>query len=151
IDGAFRAWGFAKGGTGAISESIASAARALGAEIKLETPVRRIITTGGRAVGVALENGDEYRASAVVTSLDPKRTFLKLLEPNELPSDFVEDIRRYKIRGSSGKVNLALSGLPNFTCLPGIGPLHRGAVSISPSMEYVETAYDDAKHGNFSR
>lgn len=151
IDGAFRAWGFAKGGTGAISESIASAARSFGAEVRLEAPVTHVIVKGGKATGVALENGNEYHAPVVVTSLDPKRTFLKMLSPSDLPAEFVEDIKRYKIRGSSGKVNLALSGLPEFTCLPGVGPLHRGAVSISPSMEYVERAYDDAKYGNFSR
>ena len=151
IDGAFRAWGFAKGGTGAISESIAGAARALGAEIRLEAPVARIIVKSGRALGVALANGDELYAPVVVTSLDPKRSFLSLVGSGELPDEFVRDVERYRIRGSSGKVNVAVSELPDFTCLPGPGPLHRGAISISPSMEYVEAAYDDAKYGNFSR
>jgi len=151
IDGAFRAWGFAKGGTGAISEAIASAARSLGAEIQLNAPVIQILARGGRAIGVALENGDEFHAPVIVTSLDPKRSFLGLLDARELPADFVEDVRRYKIRGSSGKVNLALSELPDLTCLPGVGPHHRGAISVSPSMEYVESAFDDAKYGNFSR
>src|SRR5688500_13092057 len=82
IDGAFRAWGFARGGTGAISESIASAARSLGAEIRLEAPVERILVKGGRVTGVALENGDEIHSNVVVTSLDPKRSFLKLLQPS---------------------------------------------------------------------
>jgi phytoene dehydrogenase-like protein len=151
IDGAFRAWGFAKGGTGAISESIASAARALGAEIRLNASVARILTRGSTVTGVALENGDELLAPRVVTSLDPKRTFLTLLDPATLPAPFVEDIRRYKIRGSSGKVNVALNALPNFSCMPGPGRHHRGAISISPSLAYVETAYDDAKYGSFSR
>ena len=151
IDGAFRAWGFAKGGTGAISESIASSARSLGAEIRLNAAVARVITKRGRATGVALENGDEFHAPVIVTSLDPKRSFLSLVEEKDLPADFVADVRKYKIRGSSGKVNLALSELPDLTCLPGRGPHHRGAISISPTMEYVETAYDDAKYGNFSR
>lgn len=151
IDGAFRAWGFARGGTGAISESTASAARGLGAEIKLEASVARVIVRAGQAVGVALDNGDEYHAPVVVTSLDPHRSFLGLVAPTDLPSSFVDDIRRYKTRGSSGKVNMALSALPEFSCLPGIGRLHRGAVSISPSVDYVERAYDDAKYGNFSQ
>jgi phytoene dehydrogenase-like protein len=151
IDGAFRAWGFAKGGTGAISEAIASAARAAGVDVRCNAPVARVLSSGGRTTGVVLENGDEYHAAVVVSSLDPKRTFLKLTEEGDLPHDFVQDIRRYKIRGSSGKVNLALSGLPDFTCLPGPGPIHRGAISVSPSMEYVERAYDDAKYGDFSR
>ncbi len=151
IDGAFRAWGFARGGTGAISESIASAARAAGAVVRTDSPVVRVLMRDGRTQGVVLENGDEYHANVVVTSLDPKRTFLTLVESAQLPDEFVEDIRRYKIRGSSGKVNLALSGLPDFTCMPGVGPHLRGAISISPTMEYVERAYDDAKYGRFSR
>ncbi len=151
IDGAFRAWGFAKGGTGGISQSIANAAVALGAEIRFEAPVAEVIVRQGRAVGVALEGGEEIRARYVLSSLDPKRTFLKLLDPNQLPADFVADIRRFKIRGSSGKVNLALDGLPDFTALPGEGPHLRGAISISPSRDYIERAYDDAKYGQFSR
>jgi phytoene dehydrogenase-like protein len=151
IDGVFRSWGFAKGGTGAISESIAGAARRLGAEIRTETTVAQVILKNGRATGVALENGDELEAKIVVTSVDPKLSFLKLIDPGELPEDFAEDIRRFRIRGSSGKVNLALDRLPNFTCLPGEGPHLRGAISISPSIEYLERAFDDAKFGNFSQ
>lgn len=153
IDGVFRAWGFAKGGTGGISNAIASAARSLSAEIRCNTPVAHVIVKNGRAIGVALDNGDELYADVIVSSLDPKRTFLKLVDEKELPSDFVTDIRRYKTRGSSGKVNLALDALPNFTAMP--RQLHltalRGAVSISPSVEYLERAYDDAKYGNFSQ
>jgi len=151
IDGVFRAWGFARGGTGAISGAIANAARHFGAEIRTEASVGQVIVKNGRAVGVALENGEEIQAQVVVSGLDPKRTFLKLVEPGHLPTDFVDAIRRFKIRGSSGKVNLALGELPNFTCLPGPGPHLRGAISISPSVEYIERAYDDAKYGGFSR
>jgi phytoene dehydrogenase-like protein len=151
IDGSFRAWGFAKGGTGAISESIAGAARRFGAEIRTDTAVARVLLKRGRATGVVLENGDELRARTVVSSLDPHRTFLQLVGEAELPADFLSDIRRYKFRGSSGKVNLALDELPNFTCLPGVGPHLRGAISISPSVDYLERAYDDAKYGEFSR
>ena len=151
IDGAFRAWGFQKGGTGAISESIARAARALGAEIRTDATVARVIVRDGRATGVALANGDEILAPVIVSGLDPRRTFLDLVDRKELPGDLVENVERYKFRGSSGKVNLALSGLPNFTCMPGVGPHLRGAVSISPSVDYLERAYDDAVYGDFSR
>ena len=151
IDGVFRAWGFAKGGTGSISEAIAGAARRFGAEIRASAPVARVIVDGGRAVGVVLESGEEIRASVVVSGLDPRRTFLQLVEPRELPGEFVDAIRRFTFRGSSGKVNLALGELPDFTCMPGTGPHLRGAISISPSLEYVERAYDDAKYGEFSR
>ena len=151
IDGAFRAWGFQKGGTGAISDAIAGAARAHGAEIRTGAAVERVLVTNGRTTGVALESGEEIAASVVVSGLDPRLTFTRLVEPKSLPADLVEGVRRYKFRGSSGKVNLALSGLPDFTCLPGRGPHLRGAVSISPSVEYLERAYDDAKYGEFSR
>jgi phytoene dehydrogenase-like protein len=151
LDGAFRSWGFARGGTGAISESIAGAARRFGAEIRTETAVAQVMVKNGRAVGVVLENGDEIRAKVVVSGLDPKRTFLELTDSSHLPDDFVKSIKRFKIRGSSGKVNLSLNELPNFTALPGKGAHHRGAISISPSVEYLERAYDDAKYGNYSR
>jgi len=151
IDGAFRAWGFARGGTGTISESIAGAAQRHGAEIRTEAPVARVITRRGRATGVVLESGDEIAADVVVSGVDPKLTFLRLVDPNDLPANFLQAIHRFRIRGSSGKVNLALDRLPDFTCLPGVGPHLRGAISISPSVEYLERAYDDAKYGEFSR
>ena len=151
IDGAFRAWGFAKGGTGGISEAIASAARTFGAEVRTGADVAQVIVKHGRATGVALADGTELRAKVVVSSLDPNLTFLKLLDPRELPDDLVQGVRQFRFRGSSGKVNLALSELPNFTCMPGRGPHLRGAISISPSIDYLERAYDDAKYGEFSR
>ncbi|NNG15278.1 MAG: NAD(P)/FAD-dependent oxidoreductase [Gemmatimonadales bacterium] len=151
IDGAFRAWGFAKGGTGGISEAIASAARTFGAEIRTEAEVSQVIVKNGRASGVALADGTELKAKVVVSALDPNLTFLKLLDPHELPDDLVKGVRQFKFRGSSGKVNLALSELPDFTCMPGRGPHLRGAISISPSIDYLERAYDDAKYGEFSR
>jgi len=151
IDGAFRSWGFSRGGTGAISNAIAAAARELGAEIRTKAPVAKILTKNGRACGVALQDGEEISASVVSSSVDPHLTFEKFLEPSELPGDFLESVRRYKFRGSSGKVNLALDALPNFKCLPGPGAHLRGAVSISPGMDYMERAYDDAKYGHYSR
>ena len=152
IDGAFRSWGFARGGTGAISNAIAAAAREAGVEIRTETPVARISVKNGQASGVVLANGDELSADMVLSSVDPNLTFLKFMDADrELPADFVEEIRRYKFRGSSGKVNLALDALPNFTCMPGEGPHLRGAISISPGVDYMERAYDQAKYGEFSR
>jgi phytoene dehydrogenase-like protein len=150
IDGAFRAWGFAKGGTGGIAEAIGSSARALGAEIRVNASVKQVIVKGGRATGVALENGDEVHAKVVLSSADPFVTFLKLVESKYLPEDLIRSIKKFRTRGSSGKVNLALSELPQFTALPGEGALHRGAVSISPSIDYIERAYDDAKYGRFA-
>jgi len=151
IDGAFRSWGLARGGTGAISNSIAEAAREAGAEIRNCSPIEKIVVKQGRATGVVLANGDEISAKVISSSVDPRLTFMKMVGAEHLPSEFVEDISRYKFRGSSGKVNLALDGLPDFKSLPGAGAHLRGAISVSPSVEYMERAYDDAKYGRFSR
>jgi phytoene dehydrogenase-like protein len=151
IDGAFRSWGFARGRTGAISNAIAAAAREAGVEIRTEAAVAKIDVRNGQAAGVVLANGDELQADMVLSSVDPNLTFLKFLEPRQLPEEFVDEVRRYKFRGSSGKVNLALDALPNFTSRPGEGPHLRGALSISPSVDYMERAYDQAKYGEFSR
>ena len=151
IDGAFRAWGFQRGGTGEVSMAIARSAEHFGVEIKTEAAVNNVIIKNNKAVGVALDNGDEFHSDIVISGLDPKQTFLNLVNENELPNEFVRDIKNFRIRGSSGKVNLALDGLPNFTCLPGDGHHLRGAMSISPSYDYLENAYDDAKYGNFSK
>jgi phytoene dehydrogenase-like protein len=151
IDGVFRSWGFARGGTGAISSAIAAAAVEAGAEIRTHTAVHRILTRDGRATGVVLDNGDEIAADIVSSSVDPRLTFLKFLDEAALPEDFVREVRRFKFRGSSGKVNLALDALPEFSCLPGDGAHLRGAISISPSLDYMQRAYDEAKYGRYSR
>jgi len=151
IDGAFRSWGFARGGTGAISNAIADAAREAGAEIRTQAPIAKIIVKNSKATGVVLADGDEIYADIISSSVDPRLTFTKFIEDGTLPVEFLEEVNRYKFRGSSGKVNLALDSLPSFKCMPGPGAHLRGAISISPSVEYMERAYDDAKYGNFSR
>ena len=120
-------------------------------EIRTEAPVEKIIAKNGRVAGVALKSGEEISCNVVSSSVDPHLTFEVFLDAKELPGDFLESVHRYKFRGSSGKVNLALSGLPNFKALPGPGAHLRGAISISPKMEYMERAYDDAKYGHFSK
>ncbi len=151
IDGAFRSWGFSKGGTGQVSLACASAARSFGAEIRTEAPVAKVTIRDGRATGVVLENGDELTAKVVLSNLDPNRTFLRLVGEDHLEPEFLTQIKRFKLRGSSGKVNLALDRIPEFTCRPGDGPHIRGDIAIAPSMDYLERAYDDAKYGDFSR
>jgi phytoene dehydrogenase-like protein len=151
IDGAFRAWGLPRGGTGAISMSIAGAATEAGVEIRTEAAISTIRVRGGKTTGIVLENGEEIDATIVVSSLDTNQTFVRLLEKGALEESFLADVKRYKYRGSSGKVNLALSGLPDFKSLPGKGAHLRGAISISPSLDYMERAYDDAKYGDFSK
>jgi phytoene dehydrogenase-like protein len=151
IDGAYRSWGFARGGTGALSNAIASAARSFGAEIRTEAPVERVLMQGERATGVVLEDGEEIQARRVVSALEPRRTFLNLVGEDHLDDEFVRQLQRYKLRGSSGKVNLAVDRLPNFTCRPGNGPHLRGDIAISPSIDYLERAYDEAKYGDYSQ
>jgi phytoene dehydrogenase-like protein len=151
IDGAFRAWGLQKGGTGGVAMAIARSARALGAEIKTECPVDKILMSGGEARGVVLENGDEYHAKVVVSGADPHRTFLGMVGEDRLDADFATQIKRFKMRGSSGKVNLALDSLPEFHGLDADSPALGGDITIAPSVDYLERAYDDAKYGRFSR
>ena len=150
LDGAFRSWGFARGGMGTISRVIADAARHFGADIRTEAAVDHVLIKNGRAHGVVLSSGDEIYANVIVSGVDPKRTFLKMIDSQYLDSEFVKQVDNFKIRGSSAKVNLALDALPNFTSMPGQGPHLSGAISISPSIDYIERAYDDAKYGDYS-
>jgi phytoene dehydrogenase-like protein len=151
IDGSFRAWGLPKGGTGAISNAIAAAARGFGAEIRTQAGVQKIDVRNGEAKGVVLENGDELKADVVISGADPHRTFLKLVGEKELDNEFVTSIKRFRMRGSSGKVNLALDRLPSFKCLPGPGLHLQGDITVAPGIDYLERAYDDAKYGEFSK
>ena len=150
-DGQFGAWAFHKGGNGGFTQVLARAARSFGAEIVLGSPVVDVITKGGRAVGVALEDGTEYHAKTVVSALDPRRTFLELVDPRELPSDLVETIQRFRFQGTSSKVNFALDGLPKYPALGDRGDMFRGFTNIGPSMDYLERAFDDAKYGWYSQ
>jgi phytoene dehydrogenase-like protein len=149
-DGEFGAWAFHKGGNGGFTQVLARAARSFGAEIVLDSPVAEVITKGGRAIGVALADGTEYHARTVVSALDPRRTFLELVNPRELPTDLVEAIRRFRFQGTSSKVNFALDGLPNYPALGDHGDQYRGFTNIGPSMDYLEHAFDEAKYGWYS-
>lgn len=151
IDGAFRSWGLARGGTGSVSTAIAAAAVEAGAEIRTGAAVASILLSGGAATGVVLENGDELRSRLVASSVDPNLTFLRFVGATHLPDAFVEEVARYKYRGSSAKVNLALDALPEFHAMAGAGRHLRGAISISPGVDYLERAFDDAKYGRYSR
>lgn len=141
-------WGFVRGGMGAVSNAIAASARQSGATIRVNASVERIRVRDGRAKGVVLEGGEEIDASVVISNADPHVTFLRLVEESALDPEFVAAIRRFRIEGTSLKMNLALSGLPDFRALPGApGPQHGATMHICPSIEYVERAWDDAKYG----
>ena len=154
--GARGLWGFIRGGMGAISESLAASARAHGATIRTDAAVSQILVRDGQAVGVVLENGEELRASVVVSNADPRRTFLGLIEDRHLPGDFLNSIRNFRSEGCSVKINLALDALPNFTAYPNrsdheINLPHRTTMHICPSMDYIDRAWEDAKQGRPSR
>lgn len=150
LDGVFRSWGFSKGGTGGVSMACARAAMAFGAEVRTEAPVKQVLIKGGVATGVVLENGDELLANTVISNLDPNRTYLKMVGEANLDPEVTKQIKRFKLRGSSGKVNLALDSVPEFSCRPGDGDHIRGDIAIAPSTDYLERAYDQAKYGEFS-
>jgi phytoene dehydrogenase-like protein len=158
IDGQLRAWGLPRGGMSGVSDAIAGAARAHGATLRTHAAVRQILVDGGAARGVVLDDGEEVRARTVISGVDPRRTFETLVAPEHLDPEFRQAISRYRIRGSSGKVNLALDGLPDLRCLEtvrrrgeAVEPYLAGAISISPDVDYLERAYDDAKYGRWSR
>jgi phytoene dehydrogenase-like protein len=150
-DGVFGAWAFHKKGNGGFTQVLARAARAFGAEIVLESPVEHVITKNGRATGVALADGSEYHAGVVVSAIDPRRTFLELVDPRELPTELVDTIRRFRFQGTSSKVNFALDALPRYPALGDRGDQYRGFTNIGPTMEYLEHAFDDAKYGWYSQ
>lgn len=150
-DSVYGSWAFHKGGNGGFTQVVARAAESFGAEIRLSSPVERVITEQGRATGVVLEDGTEFHAKTVVSALDPRRTFTQLVDPRELPADLVGDIARYKFQGTSAKVNFALDANPNFPALEGRTDQYRGFINIAPSLDYLERAFDDAKYGWYSQ
>ncbi len=151
VDGNIGAWGFARGGMGTVAHALAASLLSFGGEIVCTADVHRIIVERGRAVGVALGNGREYRAKVVVSNLDPKRTFLQCFDASDLPQEVVRRARHFKIRGSSGKLNIALDGLPVFNGLSPQSPLMRSDMHCTDSLERMERAYDDWKAGTWSR
>ena len=151
-DGVRGVWGYVRGGMGALSNAISSAAKERGAEIKVNAPVSRILVKDGRAAGVALAGGEEYHADKVVSCLDAHATFLRLMDRKDLPAEFVESVKHLDYSSASCKINLALSEVPKFTCRPGdgVGPQHRGTIHICPNRTYIEKAFDCAKYGYIS-
>jgi phytoene dehydrogenase-like protein len=146
-------WGFVEGGMGAISRNLAEAVVEYGGSIRTAAPVSRILATSGEALGVVLEDGEEIRASIVISNAHPQITFLRLLDRADLPAEFVADIERYSSRSGTVKVNLAISELPDFVSHPGthLQPHHTGSVELAHSMDYVQRAFEDARQGHGSR
>lgn len=150
VDGSIGAWGFTRGGMGGVSASLANAFREAGGEIRTGNAIDRFLVTGGRVTGVALENGDEITAATVVSNMDVRRTFLKHVDGDDLSDDFKKAVKRFKIRGSSGKINVALDGAPDFIAAPKNAAFLKGDLHASDSLEELDRAYDDWKAGRWS-
>jgi phytoene dehydrogenase-like protein len=151
MDGSVGAWGFARGGMGSIASSLAGALQEHGGELRTDAGVEQIMVNNGRATGVALESGEEIHANIVVSNLDAKRTFLGIMDPKDAGEDVVAAAKNFKIRGSSGKVNIALNGAPRFDALPQDSELVNGFVHVTDSVARMERAYDDWKAGTWSK
>jgi phytoene dehydrogenase-like protein len=142
---------FAIGGTGAITQAMAAAAKEAGAEIRTSAEVKEVRVQDGVATGVVLANGEEISGKAIISNADPRRTLLKLVDPTHLTPDFVMKLQNVRMPGTVAKVNLALSALPKFTALSGDDAALRGRIHIGPEIDYLERAFDESKYGNFSR
>jgi phytoene dehydrogenase-like protein len=151
IDDTVGAWGFARGGMGAVTRSLAASLQASGGTIRTNAGVEQILVRNGRSVGVALADGEEISARLVLSNMDVKRTFLDTVDASELSADFLRQVRNFKIRGSSGKLNIALDGLPSFPAIPAGSPSTRGDMHVTDTIEMMERAYDDWKEGAWSR
>ena len=149
-DGHFGSWAFHKKGNGGFTQLLGDAAQAFGADIVTDAAVETVITKDGAATGVALTDGTEFHAPVVVSALDPRRTFLEMVEPRELPADLVETIERFRFQGVSAKVNFALDGAPHYPALGDRTDQYGGFINLGPSMEYLERAFDEAKYGWYS-
>ncbi len=151
IDDTVGAWGFARGGMGSITKALGASFEASGGTIRSAAPVSKILVRNGRACGVALADGEEIKASMVISNLDVRRTYLETMDAKDLPDEFLRQVRNFKIRGSSGKLNIALDGMPSFPAIPEGSPSIRGDMHVTDTIEMMERAYDDWKDGRWSR
>lgn len=151
VDGNIGAWGFARGGMGSITKALTASLRASGGEVRTEAPVSEILVKNGKAIGVVLEGGEEIRAARVISNMDAKRTFLKTVKETDLPDAFVASVKKFKTRGSSAKLNIALDAAPMFPALPEGAPNLKGDLHFTDSIARMERGYDDWKSGQFSR
>ena len=151
VNGKKGAWGHSAGGMGAITQIMAKVVRAMGVEISLEAPVAAVLVDGGRAVGARLESGEEVMGKAVIANVGPKLLYERLMSPGDLPEDFLKRIRGFRVASGTFRMNVALSALPDFTCLPGVGEHHQSGITIAPTLDYMDRAFMDAKREGWSR
>ena len=151
VDGSIGSWGYARGGMGAITQALTSSFKSYGGSIITEAEVSKVLIKNSKAHGVVLKNGDEYYSPVVISNADVKRTFLKLVDENDLPEKFIKKVKNFKIRGSSGKVNIGLDSMPEFPAVPKNDPCLKGDIHFTDSIERMERAYDDWKSGSWSK
>jgi phytoene dehydrogenase-like protein len=153
VNGKKGVWGHALGGMGAITQAMAKAAASYGADVRLGAAVREVLVENGRAAGAVTASGEVFHAPTVVSAIHPKLFFLRLMDAGALPADFREHMERW--RGGSGtfRMNVALSELPSFRCLPGTAraPHHTAGIILAPTLRYMEQAYFDARTHGWSR
>jgi phytoene dehydrogenase-like protein len=143
-------WAYVKGGMGGLTTALAQCAQSFGATITCNAPVAQILVENGRAYGVKLANGEEIKSRIVVSNADPNVTFLKLLKETELPSDSVRALKQIDYSSGSAKINVLLNELPKFKHIPadGAGPQHKGTIHISPTLDYMERAWEESEQGH---
>ncbi|HWE44889.1 MAG TPA: NAD(P)/FAD-dependent oxidoreductase [Caulobacteraceae bacterium] len=151
VNGKKGAWGHAVGGMGAITQAMARAAAAKGVEIKTGVAVKEVLIENGKAVGVVTDAGDTLRARVIASNLNPKLLFTKLVDPAAQPTDFRERMQRYKCGSGTFRMNVALSGLPKFTCLPDAGDHMTAGIIIAPTLDYMDQAFVDARAQGWSK
>ncbi|MBC7985969.1 MAG: NAD(P)/FAD-dependent oxidoreductase [Sphingomonadaceae bacterium] len=151
VNGKKGAWGHAIGGMGAITQAMATACRERGVEISCEAPVERLLVDGGKAVGVRLESGEEIFGGTVAANIGPRLLYERLVDPADLPADFLRRIRAFKTGSGTFRMNVALSGPPSFTALPGDGEHLRSGIIIAPTLDYMDRAFVDARQYGMSR
>ncbi|MBY0369121.1 NAD(P)/FAD-dependent oxidoreductase [bacterium] len=148
-EGAQGVWGYVRGGMGTVTQALSLSLQAKGGKVLTNAEVDHVVIKNGTATGVVLADGREFSAKRVLSNADPIRTFLGMVGEKNLPAEFADGVRSIRMRSGVVKINVALNGLPNFSALPGekLGPQHRGTIHIAPDMDYMERAFDDAKHG----
>lgn len=151
VNGKKGAWGHSIGGMGAITQIMARVVAAMGVEISLEAPVTQVLVDGTRAVGVRLESGEEVTGRTVIANVGPRLLYERMMDAAHLPADFLKRIKAFKAGSGTFRMNVALSALPDFTCLPGLGEHHQSGIIIAPTLDYMDRAFMDAKRDGWSK
>ena len=151
VNGRKGAWGHVVGGMGAITRIMAQVVTALGVEISVEAPVGSVLVDGERAVGVRLESGEEVMGGAIIANVGPRLLYERMIQPEDLPADFLKRVRGFKTGSGTFRMNVALSALPDFSCLPGGGEHHQSGIIIAPTLDYMDRAFMDARREGWSR